>query len=138
MATYLSKDLVVDEEKFNTAAQDMRALKERTNKLKEKLSTMYEELAGAMDTEAGHEPHLILRKVQMCKSVIKKSGKQLIVCYPTFVFFESNSLSIFLFVPLCIESIIAFLYSARSNGEVKSSTSSSQSKGFLLFGFFRL
>ena len=44
MATYLSKDLVVDEEKFNTAAQDMRALKERTNKLKEKLSTMYEEL----------------------------------------------------------------------------------------------
>ncbi len=55
MATYLSKDLVVDEEKFNTAAQDMRALKERTNKLKEKLSTMYEELAGAMDTEAKHE-----------------------------------------------------------------------------------
>ena len=36
MATYLSKDLVVDEEKFNTAAQDMRALKERTNKLKRK------------------------------------------------------------------------------------------------------
>ena len=33
MATYLSKDLVVDEEKFNTAAQDMRALKELTNKL---------------------------------------------------------------------------------------------------------
>ena len=85
-----------------------------------------------------HEPHLILRKVQMCKSVIKKSGKQLIVCYPTFVFFESNSLSIFLFVPLCIESIIAFLYSARSYGEVISSSSSSLSKGFLLFGFFRL
>lgn len=85
-----------------------------------------------------HQPHLILRKVQMCKSVIKKSGEQLIVRYPTFVFFESDALSIFLFVPLFIESIIAFLYSARSNGEVKSSTSSSQSKSFLLFGFFRL
>ena len=86
----------------------------------------------------GHQPHLILRKIQMCKSVIKKSGKQLIVCYPTFVFFESDSLSIFLFVPFCIESIIALLYSARSNVEVKSSTSSSQSKGFLLSRFFRL
>ena len=63
MATYLSKDLVVDEEKFNTAAQDMRALKERTNKLKEKLSTMYEELAGAMDTEAGHEAQLEAKNV---------------------------------------------------------------------------
>ena len=55
MATYLSKDLVVDEEKFNTAAQDMRALK--------KLSTMYEELAGAMDTEAGHEAQLEAKNV---------------------------------------------------------------------------
>lgn len=86
----------------------------------------------------GHEPHLILQKIQMCKSVIKKSGEQFIVRYPTFVFFEVCSLSIFLFVPLCIESIIALLYSARSNGEVKSSTSSSVSNGFLLFGFFRL
>lgn len=71
MATYLSKDLVVDEEKFNTAAQDMRALKERTNKLKEKLSTMYEELAGAMDTEAGHEAQLeaknvLLKPIEIC------------------------------------------------------------------------
>ena len=41
----------------------MRALKERTNKLKEKLSTMYEELAGAMDTEAGHEAQLEAKNV---------------------------------------------------------------------------
>ena len=85
-----------------------------------------------------HQPHLILRKIQMCKSVIKKSGEQLIVRYPTFVFFKSDSLSMFRFVPFCIETIIVFLYSARSNGEVKSSTSSSVSNGFLLSRFFRL
>lgn len=51
----LSKDLVVDEEKFNTAASDMLTLKNRTIDLKNKLSTMYDNLAGAMNTEAGKE-----------------------------------------------------------------------------------
>lgn len=62
MAT-LSNDLVVDEEKFNTAAADMEALKQRTNALKEKLKDMYEDLAGAMDTPAGKEAQLEAKNV---------------------------------------------------------------------------
>ena len=36
MAAWLWDDLVVDEEKFNEAAQQMEDLKKRTNALKEK------------------------------------------------------------------------------------------------------
>ena len=56
MAAYLSEDLVIDEEKFNAAAADMMALK---NKLK----TMYDSLASAMNTEAGKEAQLEAKKV---------------------------------------------------------------------------
>jgi hypothetical protein len=59
----LSEDLVVDEEKFNTAAADMKALKKRTNDLKTKLDGMYESLAGAMDTPAGKEVQLEAKNV---------------------------------------------------------------------------
>ena len=59
----LSVDLVVDEEKFNTAAADMKALRKRTNDLKAKLDGMYESLAGAMDTPAGKEVQLEAKNV---------------------------------------------------------------------------
>ena len=49
----LSKDLQLDETKFNNASRDMKALKKRTNELKTKLEGMYESLASAMDTPAG-------------------------------------------------------------------------------------
>lgn len=55
MGAWLSKDLVVDEEKFNQAAEDMRNLEKRTEALKTKLETMYEELIKSMDTSAGKE-----------------------------------------------------------------------------------
>ncbi len=48
----LSKDLQLDETKFNNASRDMKALKKRTNELKTKLEGMYESLASAMDTPA--------------------------------------------------------------------------------------
>ena len=60
---WLREDLVVDEEKFNTAAADMRALKTRTNALKTKLEGMYDSLAGAMDTPAGKEVQLEAKNV---------------------------------------------------------------------------
>ncbi|MBQ9542771.1 MAG: hypothetical protein IJJ76_06115 [Ruminococcus sp.] len=63
MAAYLEEDLVVDEEKFNSAAQQMEALKKRTNDLKTKLDKMYEDLASAMDTAAGKEVQLEAKKV---------------------------------------------------------------------------
>jgi hypothetical protein len=60
---WLGEDLVVDEEKFSTAAADMRALKTRTNALKTKLEGMYDSLAGAMDTPAGKEVQLEAKNV---------------------------------------------------------------------------
>lgn len=45
----------LNEQAFKTAASDMLALKERNERLKEKLETMYENLTTALDTPAGHE-----------------------------------------------------------------------------------
>ena len=58
----LSKDLQLDETKFNNASRDMKALKKRTNELKTKLEGMYESLASAMDTPAGKEVQLEAKK----------------------------------------------------------------------------
>lgn len=58
MAARLEEDLVVDEEKFESAAQQMEDLKRRTNELKTKLSDMYDDLSSAMDTPAGKEVKL--------------------------------------------------------------------------------
>ena len=58
----LSKDLQLDETKFNNASRDMKALKKRTNELKTKLEGMHESLASAMDTPAGKEVQLEAKK----------------------------------------------------------------------------
>ena len=63
MAAWIWDDLVVDEKKFNDAAQEMEELKIRTNNLKEKLSAMYDDLAAAMDTPAGKEIQLEAKNV---------------------------------------------------------------------------
>lgn len=63
MAAWLGDDLVVNEEKFNSAAQQMEDLKKRTNDLKEKLSVMYDDLTAAMDTPAGKEIQLEAKNV---------------------------------------------------------------------------
>ncbi len=44
----------VNEEALKTAASDMYALRERNEKLRQKLEKMYENLTTALDTEAGH------------------------------------------------------------------------------------
>ncbi len=59
----LSQDIVLDSQAFNTASEDMKELKERTEKLKKKLQTMYKELATAMDTPAGKEVEITAEKV---------------------------------------------------------------------------
>ncbi len=46
------------------------------------------------------EPHLVHRHSEKRHAVIQKSGKQLLICYPTSAFFGSCSLSTFRFVPL--------------------------------------
>ena len=86
----------------------------------------------------GHKPETLCAHTHLNCSVIKKSSKDFIVRYSTCVFFGaifSFSLSTLRFVPLNIASVMAFLYAAKSRGEVRSSTSSSVSKssGFLLF-----
>ncbi len=63
MGAWLSKDLVVDEEKFNQAAENMRTLKQRTETLRQKLDTMYDELIKAMDTSAGKELQIEAKSV---------------------------------------------------------------------------
>ena len=61
----LSKDLQLDETKFNNASRDMKALKKRTNELKTKLEGMYESLASAMDTPAEKEVQLEAKKTSL-------------------------------------------------------------------------
>lgn len=84
-----------------------------------------------------HKPHLFRTEVQLRRAVIEQPSEQLAIIHPTAEFFEISSLSTFRFVPFSIASVIASLYSASSPGEVRSSTVSSVSSGFLS-PFFRL
>ena len=77
-----------------------------------------------------HEPYFFLRQTQMRETVIKQPGEKLLIAYPAVMFFTVSSLSIFRFVPRRSASVIADLYSARSPGEVSSSTVSSVSSSF--------
>lgn len=63
MTAFLAEDLVIDEEKFNSAAKRMNDLKTRTNTLKDTLSAMYDEVVGAMNTPAGKELQLEAKNV---------------------------------------------------------------------------
>lgn len=58
----MTKDLQLDETKFNNASRDMKALKKRTTDLEKTLEGMYESLASAMDTPAGKEVQLEANK----------------------------------------------------------------------------
>lgn len=79
-----------------------------------------------------HQPHLFRTEVQLRRAVIEQPSEQLIIVYSAATaFFELSSLSTFRFVPFNIASVIASLYSASSPGEVRSSTVSSVSSGFL-------
>lgn len=44
----------LDDQALKTAAADMKALRERNQRLKEKLEKMYHDLTTALDTPAGH------------------------------------------------------------------------------------
>ncbi len=59
----LSQDIVLDDNAFNTAAQDMEALASRTEKLKSKLKQMYYDLTTALDTPAGRQLELTAEDV---------------------------------------------------------------------------
>ena len=75
-----------------------------------------------------HQPHLALRQIEMGDAVIQEPGEQFRVVYPAVAFFESFSLSTLRCVPLNSASVIADLYSVRSCGVVRISTSSSVSR----------
>ena len=83
-----------------------------------------------------HQPHFTLLPMKQTDTVKYQPGKDFTVCYPAVVFFV-GSLSTSRFAPLYIAVIMAFLYSARSYGEVSSSTVSSVRSGFF-FSFQRL
>lgn len=51
----LFHDIVLDDNAFATASQDMATLKQDAVNLKEKLKTMYSNLTTAVDTSAGDE-----------------------------------------------------------------------------------
>src|SRR5690554_2436433 len=75
----------------------------------------------------GHEPKFLCIHTHLNCSIIKKPGKDFSVRYPTSTFFDaapletfSSSLSMSRLVPLNIASVIAFLYAAKSTGEVRS------------------
>lgn len=51
----LEKDIKLKDTAFTTASADMKALKDRAEKLKAELNNMYEDLTTALDTPAGKE-----------------------------------------------------------------------------------
>ncbi len=55
----LSHDIVLDDNAFNTASQDMAILKSDAENLKLKIETMYTDLAEAMQTPAGEVAVLV-------------------------------------------------------------------------------
>lgn len=59
----LSYDITLDENAFNTASEEMAALKKRTEALKTKLEKMYGDLTTALDTPAGKQVEITADKV---------------------------------------------------------------------------
>ena len=59
----LSQDIILDDSAFNTASQDMKDLAERTERLKSKLTQMYNDLTKALDTPAGRQLELTAKDV---------------------------------------------------------------------------
>lgn len=59
----LLRDIILDSEAFDTASADMKALQTRTENLRNKLQSMYQELATALDTPAGKQLELTAEKV---------------------------------------------------------------------------
>ena len=59
----LSQDIVLDDSAFSTASQDMKDLAERIERLKSKLTQMYNDLTKALDTPAGRQLELTAKDV---------------------------------------------------------------------------
>ena len=59
----LSQDIILDDSAFSTASQDMKDLAERAEKLKSKLTQMYNDLTKALDTPAGRQLELTAKDV---------------------------------------------------------------------------
>lgn len=59
----LFNDIVLDDNAFTTASQEMNQLKTDAETLKAKLGKMYDDVSGAMDTAAGDEVKIAAREV---------------------------------------------------------------------------
>ena len=60
---FLDQDIILDDTAFDTASADMKQLKTRTETLKDKLHSMYQDLTTALNTPAGEELELTGEKV---------------------------------------------------------------------------
>lgn len=79
---WLSKDVVLNEEAFRTASEEMEKLKIRTVNLKIKLDKLYRGMANALQSEAGDELQLtansvILEPIENLSLVINQMSKTL-------------------------------------------------------------
>ena len=52
----MTKDLMLNDNKFSTAVSDMKALKKRTNQLKNDLSDLYDDLVSALEKRLKLKP----------------------------------------------------------------------------------
>ena len=59
----LEKDIKLKDTAFTTASADIKALKDRAEKLKAELNSMYEDLTTALDTPAGKEIQITAKNV---------------------------------------------------------------------------
>jgi len=60
---FLIHDIVLDDTAFQTASDDMRALKQETADLKTMLEKMYNDVTSALDTSAGDEIQFTAKNV---------------------------------------------------------------------------
>ena len=59
----LSQDILLDDGAFTTASSNLKALKTRTEELKNTMNQMYADLKSAMQTPAGEAVDLVSKKV---------------------------------------------------------------------------
>lgn len=59
----LTYDIVLDDDAFRTASEEMAALKVRTGELKARMERMYTDLTGALDTPAGKQVEFTAKEV---------------------------------------------------------------------------
>lgn len=79
---FLAHDILLDENAFTTASQEMAVLKKDAANLKSKLEKMYENVSNALDTTAGDEikvtsKDVLLQPIEDMSAVIQHISETL-------------------------------------------------------------